>query len=131
MFVTKLAAVLNASADGTPPTSVGFSGKHALHPLEQIQANHRDGAEREQRQRVHVPRLLAARVDTRHAIERPLDRQEEAVAGRGAAAEHARQIRAEQRRRHQQRTDQRDKLQPVRGRSLPPTQPSRSGASSA
>lgn len=43
VFVTKLAAVLKASAEGTPSTPVGFSGSHPLHPLQHVEAHSNGG----------------------------------------------------------------------------------------
>jgi hypothetical protein len=46
--------------------------------------------------------LLASRVDSGDAIKRPFDRMEHPVTGRGAAAEHAGQVRTEHRARHEE-----------------------------
>ncbi len=75
--------------------------QHTLHSLEQVQADNRHSAEREHRQRVHIPWLLPARIDARRAIQHPLDREKEAITRCGTAAEHARQVHTEQRRAHE------------------------------
>ncbi len=125
MFVTKLVAVLNASAGGTAPTSVGIQEQHPLQALEQEEAENRDAAEREQREGVDRPRLLARWIDAHDSVDEPLDGQEDAVAPRGAALENAREIRAEQARRDEDERHEREKLQPAGGAH------SFSGASSA
>ena len=94
----------------------------ALHPLQEVEAEDRDEAERDQRKGVDGPRLLTRRVDAASAVDDPLDRQEDAVAERLAAAENAGDVGAEDARRDEQDRDQDAELEPaVRGH------PSRSG----
>ena len=93
----------------------GVQREPALHALEQEEADDRDQAEREQRERVDLPWLLPLRVDPPEPVERALDRQEDAVTGSGAAAEDPRDVRAEQRRREEH--------EPQEGRGLRPRLP--------
>ena len=69
--------------------------ERALHALEQEEAEHRDGAEGEERERVDRPGLLARGVDSGDAVDEPLDREEHAVARRRPVAENAREVCAE------------------------------------
>ena len=53
-----------------------------LHPLEQVQREHRDEAEGQQARRVDVPALLPLRVHPQEPVDQALDREEDPVAGR-------------------------------------------------
>src|SRR6185312_2859031 len=91
----------------------------ALDALEQEEPEHGDAAEREHRERVHAPRLLALGVDPTEAIQGALDRREDAVAGGRAPVEDPRDVGAEQWRRE---TDE-----PQEGRGLSPGLPAHDG----
>ena len=63
------------------PVHVGrIERQHALDPLEQVEPENRNRAERKQRQGIDGPLLLAPRVDTAEPVEHTLDRQEDTVA---------------------------------------------------
>ena len=87
-------------------------GEQPLEALERVQAEHGDDAEREQRPRVHRPRLLALRVDPRCAIQDALDRCEDAIAGSRAAPVDACQVGAEHPRAGEHERDERGDLEP-------------------
>ena len=82
MLVMKLTAVLNDRCGTTAGTSVGLSGSEPWNRWMRVDEEERDDAEAEQRVRVHRPALLAVRVDAADAVDRALDRAEEAVARR-------------------------------------------------
>ena len=104
MFVTKLVAVLNARAGGTAGDVGRVQEEGALEALQAEEAENGDAAEREQRQRVDRPRLLASGIDADEAIDRALDRQEDAITEARSAIEDAREIRPEQPRRDEDAT---------------------------
>ena len=84
-----------------------------LDALQRVQAQHRDEAERDQRERVHGPRLLAGRIDAADAVDHALDRSEDPVAAVRAAAEDAGDVGAEDARRDEQDRDEHAELQPA------------------
>ena len=98
--------MLNASAGGTAVASVGSSGSYPWMRCSEIQPQHRDEAEREQREGVDGPGLLARRIDAADAIDDALDRREDPVSERLAAAEHGGDVGAEHASRDQQDGDQ-------------------------
>ena len=51
--------------------------EHALQPLKPVQPDNRHDTEREERDRVHGPRLLAVRVDPRQPVDPSLDQGED------------------------------------------------------
>ena len=107
----------------------------ALQALQGVQAEHRDQAEGDDGARVDGPRLLALRVDARRAVDEALERQEDAVAGRRAAAVHPGEVRPEQSRPEQQQPDEGGDLEPCGSGHRASPSPSRhcrsSGAISA
>ena len=74
MFVTKDAAVLNASA-GSTPGKPSDSGQVGLQSLEGEQHQHADEREGDHRGGVHRPALVGARVDADGAVDQALDAQ--------------------------------------------------------
>ena len=98
----------------------------ALQALEEEEADDGDGAEGQQRERVHRPRLLPPWIDPAQAVEQPLDRCEDPVTGSGTVTVDTREVRTEQPRSREQETDEDADLEP-RGSA----HPRRSGTSSA
>ncbi len=102
VLVTKLTAVFNASLGSTFDSPL-LSGSHGLGPLEQVESQDGDEAEGQQRDGVDVPALLPLRVDAEHAVDEPLDGEEDPVAGRLVLSEHLGHVPAQRARSHTSR----------------------------
>src|SRR6478735_9990849 len=89
--------------------------ERALDALEQVEAEDRDGAEGENRVRVHGPALLPLGADADHAVHETLDRCEHAVLGQRLAPEDAGDEGAEDARTDEERCRKHGELEPARG----------------
>ncbi len=87
----------------------------ALEALQGVQTKHRHQAQGDDRARVHDPGLLLVGSYAADTVDQPLERQEHAVAGRGATAVDFGEVRAEQPRPEQQQPDQGGDLEPCGG----------------
>ena len=96
-------------ADGHVERAERGDGRHVrrverqggLEPLQCVDGEERQEAERQQGDGVDVPPLLASGVDAQHAVDHPLDGCEEPItrrAGVGAGAVHRRHVATERRR---------------------------------
>ncbi len=85
----------------------------ALDPLDHVQDDEAHDAEREQRQRVDVPALLALRIDPAGAVDQPLDRIEDPVELRRSAGVDAGDVATQERCGHPEGQDQGDQLRPA------------------
>ena len=79
MLVTKLTAVLNDRAGVTFDHVGRVERQVALEPLHHVEQEDADDAEREERDRVDVPALLALGIDPAEPVDEALDRTEDAV----------------------------------------------------
>ena len=106
VLVTKLTAVFQATAGEMRLDPGGVPGQVTLEPEQPVERDHRDGAERQERQPVGRPALFGRRVDAAQPVDEPLDRPEDLVTGSrqrltavlGVLAVHLGHVPAEERR---------------------------------
>src|SRR5262249_20496952 len=78
-----------------------------------VQDQKRDGAEREQRERIDVPTLLAVRIHAGNAVDQAVDGAEHAITRCRTVRIHLRQVRAEQWCRYREQRDDQQQLEPA------------------